>query len=107
MRRRGRKFILFPLQSRRTLRLCGSFVFDCLEGPVTDGLREGIGQVPFVDHHVHAPEKRAEPIGLDDFRRPFTEASIPAIWQENIPTLIGYRWMVRELARLHDCAPTE
>ncbi len=72
-----------------------------------EGLREGIGQVAFVDHHVHAPYKRADEIALDDFRRPFTEASIPAVWTENIQTLIGYQWMVRELARLLDCAPNE
>ncbi len=72
-----------------------------------EGLREGIGHVGFVDHHVHAPYKRAHAISLDDFRRPFTEASIPAVWTENIPTLIGYQWMVRELARVLHCAPTE
>ncbi len=72
-----------------------------------EGLREGIGQVAFVDHHVHAPFKRAHEIPLDDFRRPFTEASIPAVWTENIPTLIGYQWMVRELARLLHCEATE
>ncbi|MDQ2786460.1 MAG: amidohydrolase family protein [Chloroflexota bacterium] len=74
---------------------------------MNEGLREGIGQVAFVDHHVHAPYKRAHEISLDDFRRPFTEASIPAVWIENIPTLIGYQWMVRELARLLHCAATE
>jgi len=74
---------------------------------MTEGLREGIGQVAFVDHHVHAPFKRAHEIPLDDFRRPFTEASIPAVWMENISTLIGYQWMVRELARLLHCEATE
>jgi hypothetical protein len=72
-----------------------------------EGLREGIGQVAFVDHHVHAPDKRVQAIPLDAFRRPFTEASIPAVWTENVPTLIGYQWMVRELARVLHCAPTE
>ncbi|MGI8689893.1 MAG: amidohydrolase family protein [Thermomicrobiales bacterium] len=72
-----------------------------------EGLREGIGRVAFVDHHVHAPYKRAHEIPLDDFRRPFTEASIPAVWTENIQTLIGYQWMVRELARLLHCEATE
>ena len=70
-------------------------------------LREGIGQIAFVDHHVHAPEQRAGAIPLNAFRRPFTEASIPAVWMENIPTLIGYQWMVRELARVLHCAPME
>jgi predicted TIM-barrel fold metal-dependent hydrolase len=74
---------------------------------MTEGLREGIGQVPFVDHHVHQPYKRAQAIGVEDFRRPFTEASIPAAWTENIQTLIGYQWMVRELARVLGCDATE
>ncbi len=72
-----------------------------------EGLREEIGQVAFVDHHVHAPYKRAHEIPPEEFRRPFTEASIPAVWTENIPTLIGYQWMIRELARVLHCAPTE
>lgn len=72
-----------------------------------EGLREGIGRVAFVDHHVHAPYKRAHAIPLDEFRRPFTEASIPAVWTENLHTLIGYQWMVRELARVLHCEPTE
>ncbi len=72
-----------------------------------DGLWEGIGRVAFVDHHVHAPYKRAHEIVRDDFRRPWTEASIAAVWAENIQTLVGYQWMVRELARLLDCEATE
>src|SRR5437868_13461147 len=70
-------------------------------------LRERIGQVAFVDHHVHAPYKRGHAIPLDEFRRPFTEASIPAVWTENLHTLVGYQWMVRELARLLGCEGTE
>ncbi|MGI8857793.1 MAG: amidohydrolase family protein [Thermomicrobiales bacterium] len=74
---------------------------------MTEELRDEIGQVPFVDHHVHAPYERGHDIPPDEFRRPFTAASIPAVWTENIPTLVGYRWMVRELARLLGCAPEE
>jgi len=73
----------------------------------SERLREGIGQVPFVDHHVHAPYKRGHAIPLDEFRRPFTEAAIPAVWTENLQTLVGYQWMVRELARLLGCDETE
>jgi uncharacterized protein len=78
-----------------------------MEWLMIEELREEIGRVAFVDHHVHAPYRREHAIPLDEFRRPFTEASIAAVWTENIPTLIGYRWMVRELARLLDCAPDE
>lgn len=72
-----------------------------------EGLPEGIGQVAFLDHHVHAPYKREHAIPLDEFRRPFTEAAIPAVWAENLHTLVGYRWMVRELARLLGCEERE
>lgn len=71
------------------------------------GLVEEIGQIGFVDHHVHQPYKRAHAIPLDEFRRPFTEAAIPEVWTENLQTLVGYRWMVRELARLLGTEPTE
>jgi hypothetical protein len=71
------------------------------------GLAEEIGQIGFVDHHVHQPYKRAHAIPVEEFRRPFTEASIPAVWTENLQTLVGYRWMVRELARLLGTEPTE
>jgi predicted TIM-barrel fold metal-dependent hydrolase len=74
---------------------------------MNEGLREGIGQVPFLDHHVHQPYKRGHAIPLDEFRRPFTEAALPAVWTENLQSLIGYQWMVRELARLLGCDETE
>jgi hypothetical protein len=70
-------------------------------------MQEEIGQIGFVDHHVHQPYRRAHAIPLDEFRRPFTEASIPAVWTENLHTLVGYRWMIRELARLIGTEPTE
>ena len=71
------------------------------------GLAEAIGQIGFVDHHVHPPYRRAHAIPPDEFRRPFTEASIPAVWREHLPTLVGYRWMLRELARFLGVEPTE
>src|SRR5436305_3077960 len=72
-----------------------------------EGLREEIGRIEFVDHHVHQPYKRGHAIPLEEFRRPFTEAAIPAVWTENLPTLVGYQWMMRELARLLGCDATE
>lgn len=73
----------------------------------TDTLRAGIAQIPFEDHHVHQPYNGPHAIGPADFRRTFTEASIPAVWEEQLGSLVGYRWMVRELARLLDVAPDE
>jgi len=77
---------------------------------VTDALREQIAAVPFTDHHVHAPYERAGAIAAitaDDFRRPWTEASIPAVWGEQIASSLAYRGMVRALAALLDVEPTE
>lgn len=71
------------------------------------GLAAEIGRIGFVDHHVHQPYMRAHAIPPDEFRRPFTEASIPAVWRENLASLVGYRWMIRELARLLGAEPTE
>jgi len=73
----------------------------------TDSFREFVAAIPFVDHHVHQPYKRAHAISLDAFRRPFTEGAIPAIWQEQLPSLIGYRWMVRALATMLGVSPDE
>ncbi len=71
------------------------------------GLAAEIGQIGFVDHHVHQPYKRVHAIPIDEFRRPFTEASLAAVWTEHLASLVGYRWMIRELARLVGAEPTE
>ncbi len=69
-------------------------------------LGDAIGRIPFIDHHVHQP-RRQHPLSVAEFRRPFTEATLPGTWQEHVGTLIGYRWMVRELARVLGCAADE
>ncbi len=74
---------------------------------MTDQLHEQIAAIPFEDHHVHPPFARAHAISSDDFRRPFTEASIAETWTAHLGTQIGYRWMVRELAGLLGVAPDE
>ena len=65
-----------------------------------------IRAIPFEDHHVHAPERQHE-LDLYAFRRPFTEASLPAVWQGPLASQLGYRWMVRELAELLGVVPNE
>src|SRR5262245_6345521 len=57
-----------------------------------------IMRIPFVDHHVHQPNKGRHVLTVEEFRRPFTESALPEVWREHLGTLIGYRWMVRELA---------
>ena len=65
-----------------------------------------IQAIPFEDHHVHAPEKQHS-LDIPAFRRPFTESALPAVWAGPMGSQIGYRWMVRELARLLECDSAE
>ena len=73
----------------------------------TDPLREAVVGIPFEDHHVHQPFKRPHALALAEFRRPFTEATIPAVWEGSLGSHLGYRWLVRELAALLGVAPDE
>lgn len=65
-----------------------------------------IQAIPFEDHHVHAPEKVHE-LDIPGFRRPFTESALPEVWAGPFGSHLGYRWMVRELAKLLDVEPVE
>lgn len=75
--------------------------------PHIDGFGAAIDLIPFEDHHVHQPYRRKHELTAGDFRRPFTEASIPAVWEERLPSHLTYRWLIRELAALLDVAPHE
>lgn len=75
--------------------------------PHVDPFGAAIDLIPFEDHHVHQPYRRKHEITASDFRRPFTEANIPAVWEERLPSHLTYRWLVRELAALLDVAPQE
>ncbi len=66
-----------------------------------------IAAIPFIDHHVHQPWRGRHTLTVAEFRRPFTEASLSGTWERHVGSLIGYRWMVRELARVLGVAPTE
>lgn len=74
---------------------------------MSDHLAAAIAAIPFDDHHVHAPYIETGPLDADGLRRPFTESALPAVWNEHLPSQIGYRWMVRSLAGLLDVEPTE
>lgn len=73
----------------------------------TESLREAIAAIPFIDHHVHQPYTGPHQLDAAAFRRPFTEAGLPTVWTERLPSHISYRWLVRELAALLDVAPDE
>ncbi|MEZ4521215.1 MAG: amidohydrolase family protein [Thermomicrobiales bacterium] len=62
-------------------------------------ISEEIQGIPFEDHHVHAPEK-VHQLETAGFRRPFTESAIPASWSGPLASQLGYRWMVKELAKV-------
>ena len=70
-------------------------------------IREAVARVPFEDHHVHQPLKRAHALTPAEFRRPFTEAALAAVWEGQLGSHVAYRWLVRELARLLGVAPDE
>src|SRR5947208_6771004 len=70
-------------------------------------IREAVARVPFEDHHVHQPLQRAHALTPAEFRRPFTEAALAAVWEERLGSHVAYRWLVRELAQLLDVAPDE
>ena len=66
-----------------------------------------IAEIPFEDHHVHQPRKVGHALTVGEFRRPFTEASLAAVWERQIQTTVAYRWMIRELAGVLGVAPDE
>src|SRR5438270_398032 len=45
-------------------------------------LRAAIDGIPFVDHHVHQPNKGRHVLAVEDFRRPFTEAALAGMAAE-------------------------
>jgi len=70
-------------------------------------LDAAIAQIPFIDHHVHQPWKGRHLLSVNEFRRPFTEAALPGTWEQHLGNLIGYRWLIRELAKILNVAPDE
>lgn len=72
-----------------------------------DDVGAAIDLIPFEDHHVHQPYRNAHPLAIDSFRRPFTEANLPEVWRDRLPSHLTYRWLIRELAALLDTHPEE
>lgn len=79
------------------------------EAPVgsDDGLAAAIAAIPFEDHHVHQPHKGRHALTAPELRRPFTEATLPAVWEQQIQTTLAYRWLIRELGALLGVVPDE
>jgi hypothetical protein len=65
-----------------------------------------LSTIPVIDHHCHPWLRMSAPFDAATYRRLFTEGVDPAIG-EGIPDTIYYRWTLRELSRMLNCAPTE
>lgn len=76
---------------------------------VSSDLGARIADLPFVDHHCHAPlrPERIDGDGRAELRATFTESADPIVQQRDVPNTLVYRTMIRELARLLDCEPEE
>jgi uncharacterized protein len=72
-----------------------------------DRLREQIADIPLLDHHCHAPLRLPPRIDSATLRAPFTESTDPDVQNSDVPQTIGYRAMIRWLAGLLGCDPTE
>ncbi len=72
----------------------------------SDALRQSIQQVPFIDHHVHQPNRGHE-LTTQQFRRTWTESSSERVLRRGVPDALAYRMMVRQLAGLLDVEPDE
>src|SRR5215211_4301239 len=65
-----------------------------------------LSAIPILDHHCHTLRRPAAPLFGDDFRRFFAETTDPAM-PAHIRHTVFYLRMLRDVARLFGCAPTE
>ena len=72
-----------------------------------DRLREEIADIPFLDNHVHAPLRLDGPLEANTLRATFTESTDPTVQNQDVTATTGYRTMIRWLAGLLGCDPTE
>ncbi len=72
-----------------------------------DRLREEIADIPLLDHHVHAPLRLDGPLDANTLRATFTESADPMVQHQDVTATTGYRTMIRWLAGLLGCDPTE
>jgi predicted TIM-barrel fold metal-dependent hydrolase len=64
-------------------------------------------QVPVVDNHCHGIQRDQVFGDITCWRRAFTESVDPGMPREHVATTSLYRRLVRTLAELFDCEPTE
>ncbi|TMC18452.1 MAG: hypothetical protein E6J34_17145 [Chloroflexi bacterium] len=62
--------------------------------------------IAVVDNHCH-PILLKQQIDAPQLRRLFTEATSPAFAEQHMPNSVHYLWMLRQLAQLYHCAPSE
>src|SRR6266540_629995 len=79
--------------AERTARLKGASLMD-------------LSAIPILDHHCHTIRRATAPLFGDDFRRFFAETTDPRM-PAHIRHTVFYMRMLRDVARLFGCAPTE
>jgi predicted TIM-barrel fold metal-dependent hydrolase len=65
-----------------------------------------LSAIPILDHHCHAIRRPGAPLAGDDFRRYFAETTDPAM-AAHIRHTVFYMRVIRDLAELLGCAPSE
>ncbi len=65
-----------------------------------------LSAIPILDHHCHTIRRATAPLFGDDFRRFFAETTDPRM-PAHIRHTVFYMRMLRDVARLFGCAPTE
>jgi predicted TIM-barrel fold metal-dependent hydrolase len=65
-----------------------------------------LSAIPILDHHCHTIRRPDAPLFGNDFRRFFAETTDPQM-PRHIQHTVFYKRMLRDVARLFGCAPTE
>lgn len=83
-----------------------NFAEERSEEEVLDVLKLDLDAVPILDQHCHALLRDGTVADTASYARFFTESSDPAMHAHHVPETVFYRWAIRELATILDCAPT-
>jgi predicted TIM-barrel fold metal-dependent hydrolase len=62
--------------------------------------------VPILDQHCHALLRDGAVADAATYARFFTESDDPTMHARHVPATVLYRWAIKELAGVLDCAPT-
>jgi hypothetical protein len=65
-----------------------------------------LGAVPVLDQHCHALLRDGAVTDAAAYAGFFTESGDPTMHAHHVPETVFYRWAIRELATILDCAPT-